>query len=204
VNAPHIVQQLREHPEASAQLGYADHIIVNHCDQCDAAGLAAAEGAIRTCNPHASLETTSHAQVEIPALLQMRTWETGLPRFVQPHVPESGQPLPHTHDGYAHTEPHTCDVSTLTLRLAAPLDLNRLKLWLLFIVKRRSHEIMRFKGILRCQNQAAAIIVQGVYQWVELRQGQEAAPEESVLVLIGRYLDAAELQREWADCRARV
>ncbi len=205
VNAPHIVRQLREHSEASAQLGYADHIIVNHRDQCDAAGLAAAEGAIRTCNPHATVETTSHAQVEIPALLQMRTWETGLPRFVQPHALEGGgQPLPHTHDGYAHTEPHTCDVSTLTLRTAAPLDLTRLKLWLLFIVKRRSHELMRFKGILRCQNQAAAVIVQGVYQWVELRQGQEVAPEESVLVLIGRHLDAAELQREWADCCARM
>ena len=204
VNAPYIVQQLREHPEASAQLGYADHIIVNHCDQCDAAGLAAAEGAIRTCNPHATLERTSHAQVDIPALLQMRTWETGLPRFVPPHTSEGDQPLTHTHDGHTHTEPHTCDISTLTLRLEAPLDLNRLKLWLLFIVKRRSHELMRFKGILRCQNQAAAIIVQGVYQWVELRQGQETAPAESVLVLIGRHLDVAELQREWADCRARV
>jgi G3E family GTPase len=203
VNAPHIVRQLREHPEASAQLGYADHIIVNHCDQCDATGLAAAEGAIRTYNPHATMETTSQAQVEIPALLQMRTWETGLPRFVQPHALEDGG-QPHMHDGYAHTEPHTCDVSTLTLRTAAPLDLNRLKLWLLFIIKRRSHELMRFKGILRCQNQAAAVIVQGVYQWVELRQGQEVAPEESVLVLIGRHLDTAELQQEWADCRARM
>jgi G3E family GTPase len=95
-------------------------------------------------------------------------------------------------------------VSTLTLRLQTPLDVNRLKLWLLFIVKRRSHELMRFKGILRCQNQTAAVIVQGVYQWVELRRGHEAAPEESVLVLIGRNLDVAELQREWADCQARA
>ncbi len=203
VNAPHIVQQLREHPEASTQLGCADHIIVNHCDQCDAAGLEAAEGAIRSCNPHATMETTSHARVEIPALLQMRTWETVPPRFVPHHTSEGDQPLPHTHDGHEHTEPHTCGVSTLTLRMDTPLDLNRLKLWLLFIVKRRSHELMRFKGILRCQNQAAAVIVQGVYQWVELRQGQEVAPEESVLVLIGRNLDGTELQREWADCYAR-
>ena len=203
VNAPHIVQQLQEHPEASAQLGCADHIIVNHCDQCDAAGLAAAEDAIRACNPQATMETTSYARVEIPALLQMRTWETVAPRFVPPHAPGSDQSPPHTHDGHAHTEPHTCGVSTLTLRMDTPLDLNRLKLWLLFIVKRRSHELMRFKGILRCQNQAAAVIVQGVYQWLELRRGQEAAPDESVLVLIGRNLDAEELQREWADCHAR-
>jgi G3E family GTPase len=63
---------------------------------------------------------------------------------------------------------------------------------------------MRFKGILRCQNQTAAVIVQGVYQWVELRQSHEAAPAESVLVLIGRNLDTEELQREWVECRARV
>jgi G3E family GTPase len=204
VNAPHIVQQLQEHPEASAQLGYADHIIVNHCDQCEAEALAVAEGAVRACNPYATLEKTSHADVALPALLQMRTWETVTSRFVPSHTSGDDQLSSHRHDGHEHTEPHTCGVSTLTLRMAMPLDVNRLKLWLLFIVKRRSHELMRFKGILRCQNQAAAVIVQGVYQWVELRQGQETAPAESVLVLIGRNLDAEELQREWADCRART
>ena len=203
VNAPHIVQQLQEHPEASAQLGYADHIIVNHCDQCEAAALAVAEEAVRACNPHATMEKTSHADVALPALLQMRTWETVTSRFVPSHTSGDAQIPSHHHDGHTHTEPHTCGVSTLTLRMETPLDVNRLKLWLLFIVKRRSHELMRFKGILRCQNQTAAVIVQGVYQWVELRQGQETAPAESVLVLIGRNLDAAELQREWAECRAR-
>jgi G3E family GTPase len=203
VNAPYIVRQLQEHPEASAQLGYADHVIVNHCDQCDAETLAAVEGAVLACNPHVTMEKTSHADVAIPALLQMRTWEMVTPRLMPSHA--AGSDLqPHIHDGHEHTEPHTCGVSTLTLRMDVPLDLTRLKLWLLFIVKRRSHELMRFKGILRCQNQAAAVIVQGVYQWVELRQGHEAAPAESVLVLIGRHLDAEELRREWADCRARA
>ena len=202
VNAPHIVQQLQEHPEASAQLGYADHVIVNHCDQCHDAGLAAVVEAVRACNPHASIETTSHARVEVPALLHIRTWDTVAPRFMPPQAP--GHEPSHMHDGHAHTEPHTCGVTTLTLQMDVPLDLNRLKLWLLFIVKRRSHELMRFKGILRCHNQAVAVVVQGVYQWVELRQGHAAAPAESVMVLIGRNLDAVELQREWADCRARV
>jgi G3E family GTPase len=150
------------------------------------------------------MEKMSHADVALPALLHMRTWETVTSQFVPSHRSEDDQLPLHKHDGHEHTEPHTCGVSTLTLRLDTPLDVNRLKLWLLFIVKRRSHELMRFKGILRCQNQTAAVIVQGVYQWVELRQGQETAPAESVLVLIGRNLDAAELQREWADCRART
>ena len=34
-HAKHIVQQLADHPEASEQVAYADHIILNHCDQCE-------------------------------------------------------------------------------------------------------------------------------------------------------------------------
>ncbi|MBM3222762.1 MAG: GTP-binding protein [Candidatus Tectomicrobia bacterium] len=200
VNTPHIVQQIQAHPEASAQLGYADHIIANHCDQCEATALTTAEEAIRTCNPHATLERTSHAQVEIPTLLQLRTWDAATPR-VAPHHGHADDT--HAHTDHEHTEPHTHGVSTLLLRMQAPLDVNRLKLWLLFIVKRRSHELMRFKGILRCQGQTAAVVVQGVYQWVELRRGHDAAPAESVMVLIGRNLDVAELQREWENCQAR-
>lgn len=204
VNAPHIVRQLQEHPEASAQLGYADHIIVNHRDQCDATALAAAESAIQACNQRATRETTSHAQVEIATLLQMQAWDTVTPRWLHQQEAEHHEHHDHTpDDGHVHDAPHTAGVSTLTLRMAEPLDLNRLKLWLLFIVKRRSHELMRFKGILRCQHQALEVIVQGVYQWVELREGLAAAPAESVLVLIGRNLDAADLQREWMDCQAR-
>jgi G3E family GTPase len=62
---------------------------------------------------------------------------------------------------------------------------------------------MRLKGILHCKGQEQAVIVQGVYQWLELQSGSVKAPEESILVLIGRNLDAGELTREWRDCQAR-
>jgi G3E family GTPase len=203
VHAQHIGQQLQEHPEASAQVGYADHIIVNHCDQCAPPGIDAAEAALRTCNPHATLERTTQAQVDVPALLQMRTWDATTLQRVQQHTAPAGDGHGHAHDGHGHTQPHTHGVGSLTLRSQAPIDLNRFKLWLVFLTKRRSHELMRLKGILRCPPQGQAVVVQGVYQWVELRQGHETAPEESVLVLIGRHLAAEELQREWEDCRVR-
>jgi G3E family GTPase len=76
-------------------------------------------------------------------------------------------------------------------------------MWLLFVSKRQSHELMRLKGILNCKGYERAVIVQGVYQWLEMQSGSVNAPEESILVLIGRHLDAEELTREWTDCRAR-
>jgi G3E family GTPase len=204
VHAQHIVRQLQEHPEASDQIAYADHILLNHCDQCDANTLDEAASTISACNRQATLERTTRADIAVHALLQTHTWDTVTwqGRQVLTALPEQ-QPAAHAHDEHDHSPSHTCGVGTLTLRMEAPLDLTRLKLWLVFIAKRRSHELMRYKGILRCQQQPEAVIVQGVYQWFELRQSTDAAPEESVLVLIGRHLDAAELQREWTECRAR-
>ena len=209
-HAQHITRQLQEHPEASEQVGYADHLILNHCDQCTPADLDDAEATLRACNPHAALVRTTRAQVDVLDLIQTRTWETiNAQRLQPPHATPTVADARHDHTDHDHADhdhvgPHTCDVSTLTLRADNPLDLNRLKMWLLFLSKRKSHELMRLKGILHCQPHEEAIIIQGVYQWLEVRHGVEKAPDESVLVLIGRYLDEAELRREWEDCRAAL
>jgi G3E family GTPase len=62
---------------------------------------------------------------------------------------------------------------------------------------------MRLKGILHCQSHAQAVVIQGVYQWLEVRQEAGDLPAASALVLIGRHLDAEELRRGWAECIAR-
>ena len=63
---------------------------------------------------------------------------------------------------------------------------------------------MRLKGILNCQSHDQAVVIQGVYQWLEVRQKAGEPPAESALVLIGRHLDEVEISREWADCIART
>jgi G3E family GTPase len=67
-----------------------------------------------------------------------------------------------------------------------------------------SHDLMRLKGILNCQAHDQAVVIQGVYQWLEVRQEAGEPPAASALVLIGRHLDKEELSREWADCIART
>ena len=84
------------------------------------------------------------------------------------------------------------------------MDLHRLTRWLLSLSTRMSHELMRLKGILNCQSHDQAVVIQGVYQWLEVRQEAGEPPAESILVLIGRSIDEEELRREWADCIART
>ena len=89
------------------------------------------------------------------------------------------------------------------MRAEDPIDLPRLTRWLQSVSTRTSHELMRLKGILHCQSQAQAVVIQGVYQWLEVRQEAGEPPAASALVLIGRHLDAEELRRGWAECIAR-
>jgi G3E family GTPase len=82
------------------------------------------------------------------------------------------------------------------------MDLQQLTRWLLRLSKRMGHELMRLKGILNCQSHDQAVVIQGVYQWLEVRLEAGEPPAASILVLIGRGLDEAEIRREWTDCIA--
>ncbi len=197
-HAQHIVQQLKDIPEAVEQIGYADHIILNHCDQCDVVGLDAAEAAVHACNPHASMERATRAEVEMTGLLNQHTWDSAAVKAVLADTHRC-----HDHD-HAHDHVHTQGVGTLTLRSEMPLDLQRLKRWLLVVSERQSHDLMRLKGIVHCQQHDEAVVIQGVYQWLEIRERAGEVPHESALVLIGKNLDEKTLSQEWADCIARV
>jgi G3E family GTPase len=199
-HARHIVQQLAEHVEAAEQVAYADYIILNHCDQCTGAALAAAEAAIHACNQHAAIERATRAAVDVRRVLNLQTWDSAR---VQAALDNRvvGCDSEHAHD---HEHLHTQGVRTLTLRADTPVDLPRLTQWLLRLSTCTSHELMRLKGILNCQWHDQAVVIQGVYQWLEVRQEAGTPPAASVLVLIGRHLDAVELRRAWADCITRT
>src|SRR5215813_10712791 len=199
-HAKHIVQQLADHPEASEQVAYADHIIVNHCDQCEGDELAAAEASIHACNPHADLEWATRAEVDVVRLLNKQTWDS---ERVKEALANGVLGCEHAHD-HDHEHLHTQGVGTLALRAEVPMDLHRLTRWLLGLSTRKSHELMRLKGILNCQSHGQAVVIQGVYQWLEVRLAEPPPPAASVLVLIGRHLDEGTLRREWAECIIRA
>jgi G3E family GTPase len=179
-HAAEIAQQLERHAEAREQLGYADLILLNHTDRAGPDALAAAEKAIRSHNAIAPLERTQRAEIALERVFGLRPSASAVIDPERVHA--------------AHTE----GAGTVVLRSDAPLDLHALKLWLQFLATRRTHEIWRLKGILACREERRSVVVQGVYQWLEIGAGDEVPPTTSVLVLIGRDLDEAELQRGWA------
>ena len=198
-HAKHIVQQLRDHPEAPEQVAYADHIVLNHCDQCAEAELAAAEASLHTCNPQADIERSTRAAVDVARVLNKHTWASTRVHEALAHDDVCGD---HTHID-AHEHHHTQGIGALTLRADSPMDLPRLIQWLQRVSTQTRHELMRLKGILSCAGQDQAVVIQGVYQWLEVRQDAGGLPASSVLVMIGRHLDEDTLRHEWAACIAR-
>jgi G3E family GTPase len=187
------------HVDGVITMAYADHIILNHCDQCEGDELATAEAALHACNRQADIERTTRAAVDVVRVLHQQTWESARVKEVLANGVLCGD---HNHD-QAHVHLHTQGVGSVALHAEAPVDLQRLTQWLLALSTQSSHELMRLKGILRCQSHAQAVVIQGVYQWLEVRREAGEPPAASVLVLIGRHLDAEAIRRAWDECIAR-
>lgn len=192
-HAEHVAQQLQDHPEAVQQIGYADQVLLNHCDRVD--DLAPAEAAIRRLNPLAAIRHTIHARIDVDSLLSIATTNPAL--WDLDTSSECTEDHDHTSGNCGPVE-HTQGVGALTLRSRAALDMRKLRIWLQFITQRRTWEMMRLKGVLRCTTEGPVVVVQGIYQWFELRPTLGEPPKLSQLVLIGKDLNHEELRRGWA------
>ena len=188
-NATSVREELARHPEAVRQVAYADLLLLNHADRAAPGELEAAAAELARQNPLARVVRTTRADVPVGELLGLEGSAAALSR-ASGAADSAG---PHA---------HTAGAASVVLRSDAPLDLHRLKLWLQFVTARREHELWRVKGLLAVRDRPEAVVVQAVHQWLELGPGEGPAPERSVLVLLGRGLDRAELERGWRACGA--
>lgn len=182
-NAEHVTHQLEQHPEVAEQLAYADRILLNHIDRCSESDIQAAEAVLRAQNPLAALERSSFGEIASQWVLDA---QVDKPRNWSLDEVTKGQ--------------HGDGISTVSLSSGNAIDFHALKVWLQFVCARRGPDLMRIKGLLRCRERTEQVVVQGMYDWLELSPGSEPAPEVSRVVLIGRDLDGQELERGWAAC----
>ena len=183
LHAAKLEAQLEETAEAGTQIAYADRLILNHADRVEAARLPALEALLGELNPLAAVRHAERARVPLDWLLG------GGP------VDGAGERWRDLADASGGGTEHTSGLRSVSLRADAEVDRDAALMWLEFLSRRRGQELMRAKGVLRVPG--GALVVQGVYQWLEATDEPGAAPEVSQLVLIGRDLDPEELLRGW-------
>lgn len=182
---------LSETAEAEAQIAYADRILLNHADRAEPEDVAKLVERLRLMNPLADVRTAVRADVPLDWVLGSRASAVSPARS----APEPAAALE-----------HTAGLRSVSLVAEGAVDVDALVIWLEFLSKRRSHELMRAKGVVAASGRASGgaevpqrcLVIQGVYRWLEVTDGEGEAPSESRLVLIGRDLDEAEVRRGWA------
>jgi G3E family GTPase len=207
-HAQHIGQQLAAHPEAAEQVGYADVLLLNHRDQVQPAELARAQTLLQSLNPLAQIQTCERAEVDVDRLLHARGSVTGRdPQAATSSLEWPLGPLTLAESAPAEREAleawsplgtagaiHSSGAQAVVLESQQRLELHRLKLWLKLVTRGSLGEVWRLKGILRTAEVPGPVLVQGVYQWLEIGPGPGDPPQLSQLVLIGRGLNRPALE----------
>jgi len=106
-------------------------------------------------------------------------------------------------------EKHT-DIGTMLLEMEdAPLDARLFNVFLQSLLKQRSIDLYRYKGILAVQQEEMIIryVLQGVHDVSEITFSSEwpaEVPVKTQIVIIGRDLDTESWKQAFAECKSSV
>jgi G3E family GTPase len=214
VDAQHIEKELSDAPEATAQIAFADVVLLNKTDLVGPAELEHIESRLKKINALAQIHRTQQAEIDLARILNIKARELG-GSFAMPEEPTEESHEHHDHDHAHHHEEHDHHehdhahhderVKSLFLVEERPLDLKKVEAWLTEVIRTMGLNIYRSKGILHLKGQAKRVVFQGVQMMFDAKPDRFWNPGEkrlSQLIFIGRELDEAALRSGFGQCVA--
>jgi G3E family GTPase len=223
VDAKHIEIRLDDSREAREQIAFADQIVLNKTDLVSGEALKRIEARLRRLNPLAPIHRAQRAAVPLETVLGRGGFDLSRilelePEFLNPahgepgHVHDEACELDddHDHDHHAHGHDHhdhihDDDIKGVSLRLAGPVDPNKVTNWLNDLLARQGPDILRAKGILDVKGEERRLVFQAVHMILEgdyQRDWKAGEDRSSRMVFIGRNLDEAALRVGFEACAA--
>jgi G3E family GTPase len=214
VDAQHIEKELSDAPEATAQIAFADVVLLNKTDLVGPAELEHIESRVKKINALAQIHRAQQAQIDLARILNIKARELG-GSFAMPEEPAEEPHEHHDHDHTHHHEEHDHHghdhahhderVKSLFLLEERPLDLKKVEAWLTEVIRTMGLNIYRSKGILHLKGQAKRVVFQGVQMMFDAKPDRFWNPGEkrvNQIVFIGRELDEAALRSGFEQCVA--
>ncbi|WP_119387957.1 CobW family GTP-binding protein [Taklimakanibacter lacteus] len=216
VDAKHLPLQLRNSPEAEAQIAFADIVILNKADLVGEEDLEHARHVIKEINPGARIHIATRADLDLTQILDCGAFDLQRSFGTDHHFHDETACGPdcdhhHHHDHLAHHDheheherrvKHDGAVRSASFR-SGELDAAEFFRWIQDVTDRRGQDIMRMKGILAFKDDPDRYVIQGVHMVLEGDHQQpwkEDERRESRLVFIGRNLDEHLLRRGFESC----
>jgi G3E family GTPase len=192
VDAKHVLQRLKDSPEAEDQIAFADIIVLNKMDMVTADELAAVESAINAINPYAQVHKTTNSQIALDKVLDKGAFDLNRILEIEPAFLEG-----------KHSHNHDSAVKSVALQSDKPLIMGRFEQWMSEVLAEQGPNILRSKGVLNIRNSPRRFVFQAVHMISDSAPGnawKDGEKKTSKLVFIGRNLDKAALQKGFEDC----
>ncbi len=202
-SAAHLAMYLDD-PEGGAlrrtiveQLAFADRVVLSKSDLVGPNVVADAEARVRAVNPEVPILRAVDGDIDPVELLGIGGFD--LDRIADRLAAAEAEV------GVDGSGRHDRELVPISLRVEAPLDLDRVNGWLGWLLRERGQDLLRMKGILSIAGDPRRHVLQGVhmiYDGRPDREWREGEDRTSRLVLIGRRLDRTELLAGLTACIA--
>jgi G3E family GTPase len=211
VDAVHAKTQLDEHRVAAAQVGFADRLLLTKTELSDPESVAELADRLRRINVRAPIETVPTDPSGLHALLELSAFHLNEVLEISPDFLLGHHPSGHARRKGADTEEGKRwddDVASIVLRHPGAVDLGRIGEFVEQLIDTRGNDMLRYKGVLSIQDKAERLVFQGVHRITGFDDGRPwlaGEARESIIVIIGRRLNSAEIKRAFelacaADC----
>ncbi len=221
-DAKHLEKELDEAPEATAQVAFADVILLNKTDLVSLADVERVEHRIRRMNKLAKIHRTARAQIDPKHIFNVKARELSTPVEVHDehehehheHGHECDEHCDHDHgpgehhhheEHEEHEHFHDEKVRSFAITEERPLDLKKAEKWLSDLLASKGGDIYRSKGILHIKGQPKRVVFQGVQMMFDAQPERFWNTDEkrlNQLVFIGKELDEAAIRKGFQDCLA--
>ena len=198
--------QLDRHAESVKQLAVADRIVLTKTDIADPAEIAALGERIAALNPAAPVYRAADGVLDADALLARDSFDpavesAALRRWFGVEMPAGAHDHEHEHThAHAHHDRnrHGDDIRAFVLTFDRPLDWTMFGVWLSMLLNRHGERILRVKGIVAVEGEAAPVAIHGVQHLVHPPIHMRAWPDSdhrSRIVFIVQGLDPVAIER---------
>ena len=192
VDAANLPARLADSEEASAQIAFADVVVLNKLDLVDADALAAVEARIRAINPMVRIIRATRADVPVTEILDQNAFALDRILAFDPDFLES--------DEHGHSE----GINSMSFEVKRPIDMQKFQQWMGTLLQEQGQNLLRTKGILASAGEDRRFAFQAVHMMADgdfIGAWPAGAPRHSKLVFIGRDLNRPQLRRGFEACQ---
>ncbi|MDB5035225.1 MAG: Cobalamin synthesis protein [Chlorobi bacterium] len=192
-DAVNLGRHLDDGSEASAQLAYADLILLNKTDLAGESDLTRLSSAIRAINPTARIERTRHAAIDPMEILDLGGFDLQRMAVAAGDAATAGDH--HHHAG----------IDSVSISVSGEIDGTAFDAWIAGLLERDHENLYRVKAILNLPGQPRRYLFQAVHALSNWEYGRPwgDGERENLLVMIGRGLDRGALAAGFRACIRR-